>query len=86
MSGTFFAVKFDKSPINETAGKIRFWHAENDYKPVLYDELGSGAVQSIDSLFTKDQHPLNPMPDKIIKKMEPAEKYWNEVKNELIVY
>ncbi len=40
----------------------------------------------IDSLFTKDQHPLNPMPDKIIKKMEPAEKYWNEVKNELIAY
>ena len=80
------AVKFDKSPINEIAGKIRFWHAENDYKPVLYDELGSGAVQSIDSLFTQAQHPLNPMPDKIIKKMEPAEKYWNEVKNELIAY
>ncbi len=39
---------------------------ENDYKPVLYDELGSGAVQSIDSLFTQDQHPLNPMPDKLI--------------------
>ncbi|WP_051204802.1 helix-turn-helix domain-containing protein [Butyrivibrio sp. VCD2006] len=74
------ALKFDKSPANGIAGKIRFWHAADDYKPLIYDELGSGAVQSIDSLFTQAPHPISPMPDKIIKMMEPAEKYWNEVK------
>ncbi len=74
------AVRFDKSPSNGLAGKIRFWHAVNDYKPMLYDELGQGAVQSIDTLFTQDQNLMNQIPDKIIKKMQPAEKYWNEIK------
>ena len=46
------------------------WHAGKDYNPTIYDELGPGAVQSIDSLFTQDQHPISPLPDKI-------EKRWN---------
>ncbi len=79
------AVKFDKSPANGIAGKIRFWHAEKDYNPTIYDELGPGAVQSIDSLFTQDQHPISPLPERIEKKMEPAEKYWNEIKNSQIL-
>ena len=74
------AIKFDKSPVNGLAGKIRFWHALEDYKPMIYDELGSGAVQSIDSLFTQKPNPINPLSEKILKKMESAEKYWNEIK------
>ena len=74
------ALRFDKAPANGIAGKIRFWHAVEDYKPTLYDELGSGAVQSIDALFAQDPHPIAPMPDKITRKMEPAREYWNEVK------
>lgn len=77
------ALKYDKSPVNGLAGKIRFWHAVEDYKPILYDELGAGAVQSIDSLFTQDPNPTSPMPDKITKKMEPAKEYWNEIKSKL---
>ncbi len=74
------ADRFDKSPANGIAGKIRFWHAENDYKPMLFDELGSGAVQSIDALFNQDPNLINPIPGKLLKKMEPAERYWNEIK------
>ncbi len=74
------AVKFDKAPINGIAGKIKFWHAVEDYKPMIYDELGPGAVQSIDALFTQEPHPVSPMPDKIIKMMKPAEEYWNQIK------
>jgi hypothetical protein len=56
---------------------------------MIYDELGSGAVQSIDSLFTQEPNPINSLPEKILKKMElekilkkmePAENYWNEIK------
>ncbi|WP_051208992.1 helix-turn-helix domain-containing protein [Butyrivibrio sp. WCD3002] len=74
------ARKFDKAPVNGLAGKIRFWHAFEDYKPMIYDELGPGAVQSIDSLFSQEPNPINPLPEKILKKMDPAEKYWNEIK------
>ena len=74
------ALQYDRSPGNVIAGKIRFWHAAEDYKPMLYDELGTGAVQSIDSLFSKKPHLKNPVPDKIKKMIEPAEKYWNEIK------
>ncbi len=75
------AVQFDKAPGNDIAGKIHFWHAADDYKPLIYDELGVSAVQSIDALFSQEPHPTKPMPEKIIKKIEPAEKYWNEIKS-----
>lgn len=74
------ALQFDKSPANGIAGKIRFWHASEDYKPMIYDELGVSAIQSIDSLFAQEPNPKNPMPEKIVKKMESAEKYWEEIK------
>ena len=77
------AIRFDKAPANGIAGKIRFWHAVEDYKPILYDELGAGAVQSIDSLFSQDPNPTSPMPDKITKKMKSAKEYWDEIKNKL---
>ena len=74
------AVKFDRSPVNSIDGKIRFWHAKENYKPMLYDELGVGAVESIDSLFSQEPHPTNPMPASIQKMLKHAEKYWKEIK------
>ena len=74
------AIRFDKAPANGIAGKIRFWHAADDYKPMIYDELGAGAVQSLDAIFNQAPHPINPIPAKIIKKMEPANEYWNQIK------
>ncbi len=74
------ALRFDKAPVNSIAKKIPFWHASDDYKPTLYDELGYGAAQSIDTLFYQEPIPSSLMPEKIIEKMKPAERYWNEIK------
>jgi transcriptional regulator with XRE-family HTH domain len=70
------ALKFDKDPTNGLDGKIRFWHAESEYKPNLYDVLGREAVTSIDSIFAQDQE----LGDKVMKKIEKAREYWYSVK------
>ena len=71
------AIKYDKDSTNGVDGKIRFWHADDDYKPAFYDELGASATESIDALFVRRAHDIPPEADKKIKK---AKKYWDEIK------
>ncbi|MBO4290564.1 MAG: helix-turn-helix domain-containing protein [Lachnospiraceae bacterium] len=71
------AKEYDKNPSNDFSGKIKFWHAHEDYHPSLYDELGHGAEAGIDHLFREASDQI---PEKIIKKMESAKDYWEEIK------
>jgi transcriptional regulator with XRE-family HTH domain len=71
------AKEFDKNPSNDFAGKIKFWHGGKDDHTSVYDEFGVGAVAGIDNLFNMGPRVL---PPKVIKKMEKALEYWNDVK------
>ena len=73
------AGNYDKNPSNDFSGKIKFWHGAKDYHISLYDVFGVGAVAGIDNLFYIGPKVL---PDKVIKKMEAALKYWNNIKSE----
>lgn len=68
---------FDEEPTNDIYQRIKFWHAGDDYKPTLYDELGQGAVEAIDDMFSQEPDPL---PVSVTKKMDEALKYWKKIK------
>ncbi|MBO6241143.1 MAG: helix-turn-helix domain-containing protein [Butyrivibrio sp.] len=70
------AKKYDESPSNALAAKIKFWHAADDYKPFVHDTLGTNAVDSLNALFTQSPEPVQ---EKIAKKMDAAEKYWKSI-------
>ena len=71
------AIEYDNSPSNTLEGGIRFWHVNSDFKPIVYDELGQGAVNSIDTMFDQKSDPI---PRNVFKKMEKAREYWNSIK------
>lgn len=68
------AKEFDKNPCNDFSGKIKFWHAAKDHNTSVYDEVGHSAVDGIGNLMDEMMH--KPTPEKVIKKMEEAKKYW----------
>ena len=71
------AREYDKKPSNDFTGKIKFWHGSKDDHASLFDEFGVGAVAGIDNLFNEGPKVL---PPKVIKKMEAALEYWNDIK------
>ena len=73
------AKEYDKNPSNDFSDRIKFWHGSKDYHASIYDEFGVGAVAGIDNLFSIGPKVL---PDKVIKKMEAALAYWNNIKSE----
>lgn len=73
------AQEFDSNPTNGIAGKIKFWHGSEDFRPNLYDELGPTAVGAIDALFAQK---CDPIPREVFKKMDEARNYWKKIKNE----
>ena len=72
------AEAYDRAPTNQLDGKIKFWHAGEDYKPTLYDELGHGAVEGVDALFAQED-PVK-LPESVLPKMEKAKKCWDDQK------
>ena len=72
------AKEFDKNPCNDFSGKIKFWHAAKDHNTSVYDEVGHSAVDGIGNLMDEMMH--KPTPEKVIKKMEAAKKYWESIK------
>ena len=72
------AKKFDEAPSNDLASKMKFWHEGDDYKPFAHDTLGIGAVEGIDVLFTQSPSFIQ---EKIVGKMDRAEKYWKKIYN-----
>ena len=71
------AQEFDANPTNGIAGRIKFWHGSEDYRPNMYDELGASAVGAIETLFSQEP---NPLPKDVFKNMEEAKKYWKKIK------
>ncbi|MDC7292792.1 hypothetical protein NXH67_04605 [Butyrivibrio sp. DSM 10294] len=61
------AREYDKNPSNSLSGKIKFWHANEDFKPALYDDLGQSAVDSIEKLLALDGN--EPFSESVVKKM-----------------
>lgn len=72
------AREFDQNPCNDFNGKIKFWHVAKDYNTSVYDEVGHSAVDGIGNLIDEMMH--KPTPEKVIKKMEAAKKYWESIK------
>ena len=73
------ALEYDKIPTNNIHYKIKFWHGEKDYKPALYDGLGRGAVDTINTLFSQKADPL---PQDVFEKMGEARRYWAKLKTD----
>lgn len=73
------AIEFDKKPTNNIHGKIKFWHGNKDLKPTLYDGLGRGAVETVDTLFSQKADPL---PQDVFEKMGEARRYWAKLKKD----
>ncbi|WP_035779730.1 helix-turn-helix domain-containing protein [Butyrivibrio sp. MC2013] len=71
------ALEYDRNPSYDFTDKIRFWHAHEDFHPSIYDELGMGAVESIDNLFSQGSEPI---PHRIMKKTHSAKEYWDSIK------
>ncbi len=70
------AKEYDKKPSNDFSDKIKFWHAAEDYKYPIYDNLGHGAVDGINSLF---ENVKGPGEKNVVKKMQEASKYWESI-------
>ncbi|AOZ95978.1 helix-turn-helix domain-containing protein [Butyrivibrio hungatei] len=73
------AKEFDKKPSNDFNGKIKFWHASEDFSSSVYDEIGCSAVDGIDNLF--DEMMGKATPDAVVKKMKEAREYWDSIKH-----
>lgn len=69
------ARKYDADQNNTFHNGLKFWYAKDDFTPYGNDELGSGAVESIDLLFA-DTPERNP--SKKTKELIEAKKYWHK--------
>ena len=72
------AREYDKNPSNSLSGKIKFWHANEDFKPALYDDLGQSAVDSIEKLLALDDN--EPFSESVVKKITEVKKYWESIR------
>ena len=68
------AKKYDADQNNAFKDCIKFWHAKDDFKPYVSDELGASAIESIELLFADipDSHK-----GESTKELREAKKYWH---------
>ena len=71
------AKKYDANPNNSFSSFIKFWHAKEDFKPLVSDDLGQSAVRSIDNFFEAGLYSVQ---RNLEKNIVEAKKYWNSIR------
>lgn len=70
------AKKYDANPNNPFSDCIKFWYAKEEFNPIIGDDLGQSAVESIDNYLEKKLYPAKEV---LAHKTKEAEKYWNSI-------